>query len=46
MMKPITLLLALLGVALLTACQDTPGDNGQYATHDHGAMNRPARALP
>jgi hypothetical protein len=46
MLKPITLLLALLALATVTGCQDFPGANGEYATHDHGDLNRPARAQP
>jgi hypothetical protein len=45
-MKPITLLLALFALAFVTACQNTPGESGQYATKDHGDLNRPGRALP
>jgi hypothetical protein len=40
-MKPIAalliLLLATLGVA---ACKTLPGADGEYATHDRGALNR------
>jgi len=46
MVKSIALLFTLLGIVFLVACQDLPGTDGQYATHDHGDMNRPPRALP
>jgi hypothetical protein len=46
MMKPLTFLLAVMALVAVTGCQDIPGANGEYATHDHGDLNRPARALP
>ena len=46
MTKPITLFLAMFALAFVAACQSIPGDNGQYATMDHGDLNRPGRALP
>jgi hypothetical protein len=46
MMKPLALLLALLAVATVTSCANLPDANGEYATHDHGDLNRPGRALP
>jgi hypothetical protein len=40
-MKPIAALLILLLATLgLAACKSLPGGDGQYATHDRGALNR------
>lgn len=40
-MRPIAALLVLLLAALgLAACKNAPGANGEYATHDRGALNR------
>ena len=40
-MKTIAALLFLLLPAFgLTACKSLPGGDGQYATFDHGALNR------
>jgi hypothetical protein len=38
MMRLATIILAVLSIIALTAC---PGADGQYATHDRGANNRP-----
>jgi hypothetical protein len=40
-MKPIAALLVLLLTTLgLVACKSLPGGDGEYATHDRGALNR------
>lgn len=40
-MKPAAaLLLLLLGALGLAACKSLPGADGEYATHDRGALNR------
>jgi hypothetical protein len=40
-MKPIAALLILLLAAFdLAACKSLPGGDGEYATHDRGALNR------
>ena len=40
-MKPIVALLVLLLATLnLAACKSLPGGDGEYATHDRGALNR------
>jgi hypothetical protein len=40
-MKPIAALLILLLAAFgLAGCKSLPGADGEYATHDRGALNR------
>ncbi len=40
-MKPIAALLVLLFATFpLVACKSLPGGDGEYATHDRGALNR------
>ena len=40
-MKPIVTVLMLLTIGLgLAGCKNAPGANGEYATHDHGYLNR------
>ncbi len=40
-MKPTAaLILLLLAVLGLAACKSLPGGDGEYATHDRGALNR------
>ena len=40
-MKPTAALLLLLLAAVgLAACKSLPGGDGEYATHDRGALNR------
>ena len=39
-MKALGLVFALLAAVCLAGCKDAPGANGQYATHDRGALNR------
>jgi hypothetical protein len=34
------LLVTLLALACLAGCKSLPGDDGRYATHDHGQNNR------
>ena len=36
MIRIAVLLLALMGVGLLSGCKDFPGADGRYATHDRG----------
>jgi len=41
MTKSIATVLLLLVVGMsLVACKGAPGANGEYATHDHGYLNR------
>jgi hypothetical protein len=35
-MRLIAILLTLFGTLVLTGCNNIPGSNGQYATHDRG----------
>jgi len=39
-MRPILALLALFAFTLLGGCDNVPGADGRYATHDHGQNNR------
>ena len=40
-MKPLAALLVLLLATFhLVACKGAPGGDGEYATHDHGDLNR------